>query len=252
MTVAVFEPEHDHQDQLVAWLGAFAVHAFAVWLMVTTLALPGRDIVVPAEPEVIEAEVIDARVLEAEAQRLRDQQSAERRAVEQAAAVAETKRIELARMVAENEAAERRARDAAVAEKKAAAAQQAREAAQQKRDAAAQVQREQELRAQLAAEERQRKAERSAANSQYIAAVQQKVRRNWLKPAVLPVGLECLVRVEQLPTGDVVKATVVSCNGDEIVRRSIEDAVLKASPLPVPSDRTLYSRVVEFNFKPTK
>lgn len=241
----------ESRDALVAFGGALVVHAFAAWLAVSTLTLPTRDAESAPPVEIIEAEIIDARVLEAEAQRLRDREAAERRAVEQAAADAEAKRLDAVRAVAELEAADRRAREAAAAKARADEEAKAREAAKAKRDAAAQTQREKELKAQVATEERRRKAEQSGAMAQYTSAIQQKVIRNWIKPALLPAGLECLVRVEQLPTGDVVRVTVLTCNGDAAVRRSIEDAVLKASPLPTPNDRSLYSRVLEFNFKPT-
>jgi colicin import membrane protein len=58
--------------------------------------------------------------------------------------------------------------------------------------------------------------------------------------------------VEQLPTGDVVKATVIRCNGDDAVKRSIESAVLRASPLPLPSERAIWGRQVIFTFKDPK
>jgi colicin import membrane protein len=248
--------DHDAGDATLAFVGALAVHAFAAWLAVTTLALPSRELEPIAQPQVIEAEVIDARVLEAEVRRLREAAEAEQRDKDQALAqqnaIAEQKRIDDARLSAERDAAERRKREEAIAKAKAEEEAKARELAREKREAAAQVQREKELKAQVAAEERRRKAERSGAMTAYIAALDQKVRRNWLQPALIPDGLECLVQVEQLPTGDVVRVKVLKCNGDEVVQRSIEDAVLKASPLPTPSDRTLYSRIVEFNFKPTK
>jgi colicin import membrane protein len=78
----------------------------------------------------------------------------------------------------------------------------------------------------------------------------QKVERNWIKPANLPANLDCLLVVEQLATGDVVKVEVVSCNGDESAQRSIESAVLRASPLPLPSDRSLWERSSQFRFAP--
>ena len=242
----------DARDSALAFGGALAVHLLVAWLAVTTLALPTAELEPVIAPQIIEAEVIDARVLEAEARRLREAAEAEQRAKAEAVALAEQKRIDDARLAAEREAADRRSREAAAAAALAAKQAKAREEARQKREAAAQAQREKDLKAQLAAEERRRKAERSGAMTAYIAALQQKVHRNWLKPALLPPDLECLVRVEQLPTGDVVRATVVSCNGDAATVRSIEDAVLKASPLPTPSDRSLYSRIVEFNFKPNK
>ena len=254
MSTALARPPHDADafDATVAFAGALVVHGFAAWLAVTTLALPGRAFEPVAEPQVIEAEVIDARVLEAEARRLREAAEAEQRALDEAKAVAEQKRIDDARLAAENEAADRRRREEAAAKAKAEEEAKAREAAKQKREAAAQAQREKELKAQVAAEERRRKAEQSGAMTIYKSTLIQKVQRNWLKPAVIPEGLACEVEVEQLPTGDVVKATVISCNGDDAVKRSIEDAVLKASPLPTPSDRSLYYRVITFVFKPTK
>jgi colicin import membrane protein len=54
----------------------------------------------------------------------------------------------------------------------------------------------------------------------------------------------------QLPTGDVVSATVATCNGDEAVRRSIERAVMDASPLPKPPNPALFERNLNVNFRP--
>lgn len=232
-------------DLGVSIVAALAVHACAALLAVTTLDLPSRVLSVPLEPTVIEAEIIDARVLEAEARRVREKFMAEQRAETQAAAVSEARRLEDARVAAESEAAERRARDAAAARTKA-------EAARLARDTAAQKQRERELKSQLAAEDRRMKAERAGLMGPYTQAVAQKVMRNWIKPESARPGIECVVKVEQLPTGDVVRATVLLCNGDDTVKRSIEDAVLRSSPLPAPPDRSLYERTIEFVFKPTK
>lgn len=244
MTALAADPVDPPSDLVVAVLGAALVHGLVAWLVVTNFALPGPDLAALApREEIIEADIIDARVLEAEARRLREQAEAEQRARNEAAAAAEAKRLELVRQAAEKEAAERRAREAAAAKAKA-------EAARTQREAAAQAQREKDAKALLDAEERRRKAENSGAMSAYVNALNAKVARNWIKPAVLPPNLDCVVRVEQLPTGDVIRATVTTCNGDAAVKRSIEDAVLKASPLPKPADRALYSRVIEFNFKP--
>jgi colicin import membrane protein len=59
-----------------------------------------------------------------------------------------------------------------------------------------------------------------------------------------------MVEVVQVPTGDVMSARVTSCNGDDAVRRSIEKAVLDASPLPPAPDRTLFQRNLNVRFKP--
>ena len=84
----------------------------------------------------------------------------------------------------------------------------------------------------------------------YQFALQQKVLRNWARPASAQPGLDCLVQVRQSATGEVISARVVSCNGDAAVERSIEAAVYKASPLPLPENRLLFDPNLRFRFIP--
>jgi len=87
--------------------------------------------------------------------------------------------------------------------------------------------------AELQADERRFAAANSPEMAAYQFALQQKVLRNWARPASAQPGLDCLVQVRQSATGEVISARVVSCNGDAAVERSIEAAVKKASPLPL-------------------
>ncbi len=107
------------------------------------------------------------------------------------------------------------------------------------------------------AEERQRKeAARKAraltAAEKYKLLIRQKVSRNWARPPGAQTGLQCTVRVRLVPSGDVLQVTVVKTSGDERFDRSVENAVYKASPLPLPEDRDLfeYFREIEFIFSP--
>ena len=84
----------------------------------------------------------------------------------------------------------------------------------------------------------------------YRFALQQKVERNWIKPASSPPDLQCEVRVQQLPGGEVVSVAILTCNGDAAVRRSIEAAIKKASPLPTPRNPNLFDRNLRFTFRP--
>ena len=84
----------------------------------------------------------------------------------------------------------------------------------------------------------------------YIFAIKQKVERNWVRPANAEVGLECIVNVRQLPGGEVVDVRFGRCNGDETVKRSIESAVYKSSPLPAPRDPRVFDRSLTLTFKP--
>ena len=105
-------------------------------------------------------------------------------------------------------------------------------------------------REELAEEERLLAAADSGALSDYVRMIGQKVERNWLRPPGARPGLECEVSVTQIPGGEVTAVQIGRCNADEAVRRSIEAAVLKASPLPLPDDATLFERNLRFTFKP--
>jgi colicin import membrane protein len=61
-----------------------------------------------------------------------------------------------------------------------------------------------------------------------------------------------VINVVQLPTGDVFDAKVDDrrCNGDDAVKRSIEAAVRRASPLPKPPSAAVYERNLIVTFKP--
>ncbi len=101
----------------------------------------------------------------------------------------------------------------------------------------------------LEAEEAAMAARNSPEMSAYVAAIQSKVQRNWIRPATAPDDLVCSVRVRQLPSGEVLSAQVISCNGNDAVVRSVEAAVRKASPLPLPTNPLLFSRDMRLNFR---
>ncbi len=90
----------------------------------------------------------------------------------------------------------------------------------------------------------------SSLRGQYIADIQSKVARNWIRPASARQGLSCKVVVNQIPGGEVINVRTTKCIGDDVFRRSVESAVYKASPLPRPSDPGLFDREIVFNFKP--
>jgi colicin import membrane protein len=132
--------------------------------------------------------------------------------------------------------------------------EEARKAEEQKRkqeaDARARAQREEELRLAMAEEERRMEAERAGLMGQYVAVLRQRVQRNWIRPPEVQAGLKCEVIVNQIPGGEVVGVRFGQCNADDVVRRSIEAAVLRASPLPPPPDPSLFERTLKFVFRP--
>jgi len=86
--------------------------------------------------------------------------------------------------------------------------------------------------------------------ARWAFAIQQQITRNFIRPASAPENLECVVDVRQLPGGQVVNVDIGRCNGDESVRRSIEAAVFKASPLPSPENPNVFDRDLRIIFKP--
>ena len=96
--------------------------------------------------------------------------------------------------------------------------------------------------AEVDAEERRFTARNSAEMSAYQFAIAQRIRRNWSVPASAGPETLCTVRVQQLPGGEIVGVNILNCNGDEAVKRSVEAAVRRSSPLPEPSNTDLFDR----------
>ena len=211
-----------------------------------------EEVVVPPEPDTSEQDRLkaeekkrqdDARVERERLNRIK-QQEEERK---QAEVLAAKQRVA--------EAEKRRKQEEAEKERKRVEAEQAREAEIER-----QRQENERLRAEAAAarqaeldaESNRLDAIQANAESAYIFAIQQKIARNWVRPPTASAGLECIVNVRQLPGGEVTNVSLGSCNGDETVRRSIEAAVFKASPLPAPADPSVFDRNLRLEFRPTE
>ena len=151
----------------------------------------------------------------------------------------------------EREAAERKKREEEEKERKRIEAEKKREEdIQRQREENERRRRELEAeqrQAELEAEERRFAARSSAEMAAYQFAIAQKIRRNWAVPASADPETKCSVRVTQLPGGEVVGVNIISCNGDDAVRRSVEAAVRRSSPLPEPTNPDLFDRNLTLN-----
>ena len=231
-----------------------------------------------AESVAIEATVVDESIIEREIARLEQQEQAEiqlrqeeeRRAREQAEAAqreleeqqrqleearveqqrrdqeAQAEQQRLTELQRQREAEEQRAREAEqqrIAEEQRLAAQRAEEARQR-------AEMEAQMLSAMQAEEERRRAEQAGLLDQYVLLIENRIERAWIRPASASAGLRCEVAVTQIPSGDVIDVQVRSCNGDEAVVRSIEAAVLRASPLPQPPIPSLFNRNLIVNFQP--
>ena len=99
-------------------------------------------------------------------------------------------------------------------------------------------------------EERRLAANNSPAMAAYQYAISQRIRRNWSVPASASPDTLCVVNVRQLAGGEIVGVNIISCNGDDAVKRSVEAAIHRSSPLPEPSDPDLFSPILELSLRP--
>jgi colicin import membrane protein len=107
------------------------------------------------------------------------------------------------------------------------------------------------LRRSLEAEERATALQNSDEMARWLAQITARIERAWNKPPSAQPGIECIVRVTQVPGGEVTSVRVESCTGgDAALRESVETAVYRASPLPPPSNPALFDRNLIITFKP--
>lgn len=84
----------------------------------------------------------------------------------------------------------------------------------------------------------------------YTAAIQAAVTQQWTRPSGTPAGLQCQIRVSQIPGGGVIDVSIgTPCNASAVVRNSIINAVKKADPLPYRGFEDVFERRLNFIFQ---
>ena len=195
----------------------------------------------PAEIERKEQERLAAEKAEQEkktAQELKEREEAQLEAEKQAAAKVAAQKAAQEKAAADKKALEKkRAEDAAAAKK--AAEDKARAAKQE------------ELRRAIEAEERGNAARNSDDAMRWHAQIVARIQQKWIKPASAPAGISCIVSVTQVPGGEVTNVRVNSCSIDDAAfRESVEAAVYRATPLPMPPAGVPFERNLELTFAP--
>lgn len=266
--------------RIVAFCLSVVGHALIVVALTFSVSLSSPEmpmgVVVPIQTVMVDEAVLDARDAQIEAERqaaLRRQQEEtqrlqrEERLRQERAAADEAEKIRLQaeqRAEAERQAQleEEQRRQVAEEAARAEAERQERLAREreeaERRRAAEEAARLQEqiaadIAAGLAAERQAQAAVNSGARAQWAAMIQNRVEQNWQRPPNATAGLECLLIVEQVITGEVRSVTVRECNvTDENIIRSLENAVRQSSPLPARPPGVEFERIVRIRFKPTE
>jgi colicin import membrane protein len=235
------------------------VYAVLVHAVVIGLAVIGfRWSTAPSTDQVIQAVAVPeqkVRKPEAVDKRAQEEEEARRKAEAEKRRQAELKIKQDEEQAQQRLVVDRKKKEAEEKEKQKRAAELERKNEDKRRQKLT----EQSLQEQLAAEEKQvadaAKAARAATIvDKYIPLIRQRVSRSWNSPVGNAKGLKCVVRVRLTPTGQVLSADVVTSSGNERFDRSVENAVHKAAPLPLPEEPALFDnfREIEFVFDPDK
>ena len=176
------------------------------------------------------------------------------KAAEERRAAEEKKRLAEADRKAEEDRKHRAEQDRKKAEelkRKAEADRKVEEARKQKAvEEARRAEADSLLQQSLAAEEREREERRvNGVVNQHVAIIRQRVKRYWIRPTTSSEsGLQCTLRVNLIPSGDVKQVVVVKSSGNAIFDRSAESAVYKAAPFPIPTDPKAAAALRDFQF----
>ena len=86
--------------------------------------------------------------------------------------------------------------------------------------------------------------------ARYVDALAAAIRQNWLAPDGMSAQ-SCLLHIVQIPGGDVISVKAdPGCPYDAAGKRSVENAVLRAQPLPYKGYESVFQRQLDFTFRP--
>ncbi|MCU7834915.1 MAG: cell envelope integrity protein TolA [gamma proteobacterium symbiont of Taylorina sp.] len=153
--------------------------------------------------------------------------------------------------------AEQKSKKAAAARKKEEAEKKAaqdkkRQEAEQKRLAEEDKKRQAELKRQQERDRAEWKRKSKGIINRHAALIQRKIEQNWRQPLDVTSNLKCRINIILQPTGKVVSVRILDGSGSQAFDRSVETAVRKASPLPVPENREIFEqfRNLTLSFEP--
>lgn len=203
------------------------------------------------------AEEIKQRRLDEEQRLLEAKKQKEEELKKQAEAKKKVAELEEQRKLEEQKKAEAEAEKIRLEEEKKQKEEEQKKKEEERRRAEEERKRaeaEKAMQKQLAEEERQAQeaADRRAA-ADLGSAIHDKIAQ-YFNLTGLPPGLSCKLRVNLLPSGDVVGVSIQESSGNDIFDGRAVTAVQKASPLPVPQDAGTFERLnlrdMTFVFKP--
>ncbi len=267
--MAEFSSSASWADRGLALLGSAVIHGGIFAALFFGLS-SSPEVMELKLPPTIQATVVDRQAIvqrqqakiDAQNEIKREQARERRRERERQAKLEQQRRDAVARKKREADDAQRKKDDAErqrqdqleqVRREREAAEERVRRLAEEREKQAADIE-QQRLRDLIAADQAAIDAEANAdLLTEWQAQIQYLVRQSWTKPPTARSGLRCSIRVDLLPGGEVLSASITSrCNGNEITKRSLVDAVKRASPFPYKGYEEVFQRTVTFTFAPDK
>jgi|GEM_PF-604061 len=162
---------------------------------------------------------------------------------------AEAAALKKKKLAEQKAAAEKKRKQEALKKKQAAEAEKRRIAEEQRRLDSLEKQRLQKLREEQFAQALEDE-ENESRIAQIKGLIQADIQNNWRIPPTARTGMQCRMLIRLLPSGDVQMVQITQSSGDKAFDRAAEDAVYRASPLPVSlsSAGKLFDTFREFNF----
>lgn len=84
------------------------------------------------------------------------------------------------------------------------------------------------------------------------ALIIQAISSQWIVPEVVAGGDYCQILINVAPGGIVLDTKLIKSSGNVVLERSAQAAILKASPLPIPEEASLFDdfRAIQLTFRP--
>jgi len=220
-----------------------------------TLVTPGKPVDARAQQDEQRRRELERQRREQEARRkVEDQKQAEQKRLEDQKRAQEEKRkqSEFAEKKKKEEEAERK-RLEEEARRREQAEQERKRREQQRAEALERELQEETMRRALEREEQARtQAEIDAKVAAWQVQLQNHISKFWTRPPGTTQSAQSTVRVQLLPDGTVVSAKIARGSGNPALDRSVEDAVFRSSPLPLPADPSAFDRDLIITFVPAE
>ena len=197
----------------------------------------------PVEGKPVQAKAIDLATIQREKKKKAEAAKKKKLEAEKKKKAEAEKKKKLEAEKKKKAEAEKKKKLEAEKKKKAEAAKKKKEAERKKQEAERKKQE---------AEQAQRERDEQEAVSAFGAvawAIQEEVRTNWNPPAGDFEGFSVLFTIRVDREGNVTSVTMVRGSGNARFDESAENAIYKASPLPIPGEPRFYEYLKEFDFK---